>query len=79
VPFSFFVYSFFTNFGIFRVDGHAAFAAPDEDENAFPPHPIAPSPPQSFLMGEGEGEVVFKRFTVHASRFTVFTGQIAFL
>ncbi len=34
----------FKHEGIFRIDPHAAFAAPDEDENAFPPSPT-PLPP----------------------------------
>jgi hypothetical protein len=40
---------------IFQDRPSCCLAAPDEDENS-PPHPIAPSSPQSFLMGEGEDE-----------------------
>ncbi|NLJ48174.1 MAG: hypothetical protein GX428_01100 [Candidatus Atribacteria bacterium] len=54
---SLFVSALFTYSGLFRIDVHAAFAAPDEDENS-PPHPH-PLPPQSFFVGEGEDEYLY--------------------
>ncbi|NLJ48682.1 MAG: hypothetical protein GX428_03720 [Candidatus Atribacteria bacterium] len=68
MSFSFFVSSLFIYSGISRVDLHAAFAAPDEDENAFPLTYTSPT------RGEEKFKKVITGVAVHGSHFTVFTG-----
>jgi hypothetical protein len=56
--------SLFTYSDIFRIDPHAAFAAPDDDENELPPHPD-PLPQR----GEGKkNKRIFNSFSLDGRR-----------